>query len=291
MITNLKIESQFQVGLGLLESSAALPTRPDNILFNPEFSQVEFFRRVLEQAIDPDAPLLERLRFLVIFENILDEFFMIRVAALKQRVYEGWVGPSPEGVTSAEQLQVIRQRLRPMFAEQMRCLKEDILPQLASEGIIVVSYPSLSGAERTELNSYFDQKVFPVLTPLAVDPAHPFPYISGQSLNLGLMVGSEKESGPAENGEARFVRLQIPPVLPGLVQVPDREGREGRFVLLRELIAGNLNSLFPGMTVGKSHEFRVTRDADIDVREDSVEDLLQALQEELRQRRFGAPVR
>lgn len=290
MVTNLKIQSQYEVGLRLLKSAVTVPGRPDNVLLNPELSQVEFFRRVLAQALDPDAPLLERLRFLIIFGDILDEFFMIRVAALKEHVYEGQFGPSPEGITAAEQLQEIRQRLRPLFAEQMRCLTEDILPQLASEGIIVDSYSSLSGAERTELNSYFAQKVFPVLTPLAVDPAHPFPYISGQSLNLGLMVGSENESGEreaAENGN-RFVRLKIPPVLPGLVQVPNREGR---FVLLRELIAGNLSSLFPGMTVGESHEFRVTRDADIDIREDNVENLLEALQEELRQRRFGAPVR
>ena len=290
MVTNLKTESQVQAGLRLWKSTKDLPARPTNLVFNPELSLIEFFRRVLAQAVDLDAPLLERLRFLVIFENILDEFFMIRVAALKEQVYEGSVGPSPDGLTPAEQLREIRQRLRPIFAEQMQCLREDILPQLASEGIIVTPYSSLSGAERTELNSYFAQRVFPILTPLAVDPAHPFPYISGQSLNLGLMVGSENESGAesAENGEARFVRLKIPPVLPGLVQVGNREGR---FVLLRELIAGNLSSLFPGMTVGKSHQFRVTRDADIDIREDNVENLLEALQEGLRQRRFGAPVR
>lgn len=287
MVTNLKIDSQVQAGLRLLGSTTSLPARPDNLVFNPELSLIEFFRRVLAQALDPDTPLLERLRFLVIFENILDEFFMIRVSALKEQVYEGSVGPSTDGLTPAEELREVRQRLRPIFVEQMRCLKEDILPGLASEGIILVSYPSLSGAERAELNSYFAQKVFPVLTPLAVDPAHPFPYISGQSLNLGLMVGPELgDKDKAENEGARFVRLKIPPVLPGLVQVG-----EGRFVLLRELIAANLSSLFPGMTVGQSHEFRVTRDADIDIREDDVENLLQALQEELRQRRFGAPVR
>ena len=289
MVTNLKIESQVQAGLRLLRSTTSLRARPDNLVFNPELSLIEFFRRVLAQALDPDAPLLERLRFLVIFENILDEFFMIRVSALKEQLYEGSVGPSADGLTPAEQLREVRQRLRPIFAEQMHCLKEDILPGLASEGIIVVSYSSLSGAERAELNSYFAQKVFPVLTPLAVDPAHPFPYISGQSLNLGLMVGPESDDKErTENEGARFVRLKIPPVLPGLVQAGNREGR---FVLLRELIAANLSSLFPGMTVGESHEFRVTRDADIDIRDDNVENLLQALQEELRQRRFGAPVR
>jgi polyphosphate kinase len=291
MATNLQIDSQFPAGGRLLKPVASLPTRLDKVLFNPELSQIEFFRRVLEQALDPDAAVLERLRFLGIFEDILDEFFMIRVAALKEEMYEGWFGPSPDGMTPVDQLQEIRQRLGPMFAEQVRCLKEDILPQLASDGIIIAPYRYLSGAERKELDSYFAQRVFPVLTPLAVDPAHPFPYISGLSLNLGLIVGSDNNSGqprPSENSETHFVRLKIPPALPGLVQVG---GGESRFVLLRELIAGNLNSLFPGMKVGESHEFRVTRDADIDIRENKVDDLLRALQQELRRRRFGAPVR
>lgn len=287
MATNFQIEHQFPVGLRFPQSPGSLPKQPDIALFNAELSQVEFFRRVLARALDTDAPLLERLRFLIIFENILDEFFMIRIAALKEQMYEGLLGPSPDGLSPAELLQEIRHRLRPLFADQIRCLTEDILPRLASEGIIVDSYSSLSQAERTELNSYFAQRIFPVLTPLAVDPAHPFPYISGQSLNLGMMVGSEKESGH-EPVEARFVRLKIPPGLPGLVQVGNGESR---FVLIRELIAANLNSLFPGMVVGESHEFRVTRDADIEVREDKVDDLLQALQQELRRRRFGAPVR
>jgi polyphosphate kinase len=291
MATNLKFDKQFPAGLRLLEAAQSLPKRSDAPLLNPELSQVEFFRRVLAQALEPDTPLLERLRFLGIFSDILDEFFMIRVAAIKEKVWEGRLGPSADGMTPWEELEEIRRRLCPMFAEQMRCLKEDVLPQLINEGIVIVSYHSLSDGERKKMDSYFADRVFPVLTPLAVDTAHPFPYISGLSLNLGMLVGSEEQSGEQEREEekeARFVRLQIPPVLPGLVPIGNEQGR---FVLLRELIAGNLSSLFPGMNVGESHEFRVSRDADIDIRHDHVENLMEALQEGLRRRPFGAPVR
>lgn len=266
------------------ESTRQSPARPGKLLFNAELSQVEFFRRVLEQALDPNTALLERLRFVGIFSHILDEFFMSRVSALKEEIEEGWVGPSADGMTPSEQLEEIRRRLRPMFAEHMSCLQTDIMPRLSAEGINVVAYHSLAAGERGDLDSYFEQHVFPVLTPMAVDPAHPFPYISGLSLNLGMMVRPEEE---AEH-KARFVRLKIPPVLPGLIPV----GRDGdRFVLLREIVAGNLAALFPGMIVSDSSEFRVSRDADLDIREDEVDDLLEALQRQLSRRRFGAPVR
>jgi polyphosphate kinase len=174
-----------------------------------------------------------------------------------------------------------------MIARQMRCIEEEILPQLTKQGIVVSFYGSLSRAERIELGDYFTQNVFPVLTPLAVDPAHPFPYISGLSLNLGVMVESQDEPRSIGNGEARFVRLKVPPVLPGLVRI----GRESKFTFLSEVIGANLGVLFPGMRVGRAHAFRVTRDADIEIREDEADDLLHALQKELRQRRFGTPVR
>jgi polyphosphate kinase len=286
MVSNLQIEPGTGAGVQPARSSVGLPQAPpEKLLFNRELSLVEFFRRVLDQARDAETPLLERLRFIGIFSNILDEFFMIRVSALKEEVEEGWMQQSPDGMTPAQQLQEIRDRLRPMFAEQMRCLREEILPQLASEGIVVVSYGSLSAAERSELDRYFEQNVLPVLTPLAVDPAHPFPYISGLSLNLGLTV--EIDGDPLAR-EKCFVRLKVPPVLLGLVRIGDAESK---FILLRELISANLNSLFPGVTVGETHGFRVTRDADIEIREDEAEDLLKALQHELRKRRFGTPVR
>ena len=287
MVSNLQIKGQAGA-VARLARVAALqpgPESPEKLLLNRELSLVEFFRRVLDQALDEASPLLERLRFLAIFSDILDEFFMIRISALKEEVDEGWVQPSPDGMTPAEQLREIRKRLEPMFAEQMRCLKEKILPQLASEGIVLSSYASLSEAEQSKLDSYFDRNVFPVLTPLAVDPAHPFPYISGLSLNLGLVVEPEEEG---ERNETRFVRIKVPRVLRPLVKVDESQTR---FVFLSDLIAANARKLFAGVRVSESHVFRVTRDADIEIRDDEADDLLKALKQELRQRRFGAPVR
>lgn len=259
-------------------------------LLNRELSLIEFFRHVLDEGRDDQNPLLERLRFLTIFSNIVDEFFMIRVSGLKEEVEEGWVQPSPDGLTAAEQLREVSIRLRPMIATQVRCLKEEILPELARQEIVVSPYESLSATERGKLSDYFQRNVFPVLTPLAVDPAHPFPYISGLSLNLGLMVESSDANRFHARAatEPRFVRLKVPPVLPALVPL---DSAESRFVLLSEIIAANLGSLFPEMRVGASHTFRVTRDADIDIREDEAGDLLRALQSELSKRRFGTPVR
>jgi polyphosphate kinase len=254
-------------------------------LFNRELSLVEFFRQVLEEALEKQTPVLERLRFLAIFANIVDEFFMIRVSALKEEVEQGWVHPSPDGMTASEQLREIRNRLRPMMAEQYRALQGDVLPELAAKGIVVAPYQSLPENERVRLDKYFMRNVFPVLTPLAVDPAHPFPYISGLSLNLGLMVQAPTGQ-PAKKKDARFVRLKVPPVLPGLVPIG-----QSKFVFLSEVIVANLSALFPGMDVDRVHAFRVTRDADIEIREDEAEDLLHALENELHRRRFGTPVR
>src|SRR5438046_676860 len=206
---------------------------------------------------------------------------MVRVSGLKEEVEHGWDQPSLDGMTAAEQLTEIRNRLQPMVIEQMRCLKEEIFPELEREGIVVASYQSLSKQELDKADEYFVDAVLPVLTPLAVDPAHPFPYISGLSLNLGIAVRDPDEL------ETRFVRLKVPPSLPGLISV--NEGT--KYTLLSEVIAGNLGSLFRGMTVERVHMFRVTRDADIDIREEEPDDLLRALQQELRKRRFGSPVR
>ena len=256
-------------------------------LFNRELSLIQFFRQVLDEGLEEKNPLLERLRFLTIFAGIVDEFFMVRVSGLKEEVEEGWFHPSPDGMTAAEQLYQIREQLGPMFVELGHALTNDILPQLATKGLVVASLDSLSRTERDELDRYFADQVFPVLTPLAVDPAHPFPYISGLSLNLGLMVESSTATDAKDKG-ARFVRVKVPPVLPGLVSVGD-DGQ--KFVFLSDLIAANIDSLFPGMRIAETYQFRVTRDADIDIREDEADDLLRALQNQLRQRRFGAPVR
>src|SRR5437899_7724043 len=209
-------------------------------LLNHERSLIEFFRQVLEEGSNDRNPLLDRLRFLTIFSSIVDEFFMVRVSGLKEEFEDGWIQPSPDGMTAAEQLTEIRKRLVPLIGEQMRCLKEQILPELEANGIILASYQSLSKGERDKADHYFVRQVFPVLTPLAVDPAHPFPYISGLSLNLGLMVRSLDDSSP--RSEARFVRLKVPPVLPGLVQV----GKATTYAFLSHVLAANLGPLFPG---------------------------------------------
>jgi polyphosphate kinase len=258
----------------------ALAGAPKKRLLNRELSLIEFFRQVLSEAQDERHPLLERLRFLTIFSNIVDEFFMVRVSGLKEEVEQGWLQPSIDGMTAAEQLHEIRNRIEPMTIDRMRCLKEEILPELARQKIELATYQSLSKEEHEVAERYFNQQVLPVLTPLAVDPAHPFPYISGLSLNLGIMVRWD------EDNESRFVRLKVPPVLPGLFQVS-----EHKYVFLSEIIAANLGALFPGMTVEQTHTFRVTRDADLDIREEEADDLLRALQQELRKRRFGSPVR
>jgi polyphosphate kinase len=271
--------------------AAAEPVRPKLVvaqpserhLLNRELSLVEFFRQVLDEAHDKRNPLLERLRFVTIFSYIVDEFFMVRVSGLKEEVEHGYKHPSPDGLTADEQLQEIRDRLAPMMADALRVLREEILPGLVRHGLEVASYASLSKVEREHAGEYFAHHVFPVLTPLAVDPVHPFPYISGLSLNFGIMVrptGAEEEKGS-------FVRLKVPQTLPGLVQV----GPHSKYTFLSEVIGANLGSLFTGMDVLEAHTFRVTRDADLDVREDEAEDLLRALQQELRKRRFGAPVR
>jgi polyphosphate kinase len=262
------------------------------LLFNRELSWLEFNRRVLEEGLDRSQPLLERLKFLAIFSTNLDEFFMIRVSGLKQQVEEGVTELSLDGLTAMQQLKGISEALRPMIDEQMRCLNEEIMPELSGDGIVITPYRALSDRERRSLNAYFMENVFPVLTPQAVDPSHPFPYISNLSLNLGLMIEPSPDSGvqgfAANLQEPRFARVKVPPIVPRLVPVGD-SGTE--FTFLEDVIAANINILFPGMRVGESYAFRVTRDADIEIREDEANDLLQMMEQQLRKRRFGTAVR
>jgi polyphosphate kinase len=264
-----------------------------HLLFNRELSWLEFNRRVLEEALDEKQPLLERLKFLSIFSTNLDEFFMVRVSGLKEELEIEGEKLSPDGRTPAEQLKEISVWLRPMVAEQMRCLQEEILPQLAARDIVITSYRDLDRREKQLADDYFLKSVFPVLTPQAVDPAHPFPYISNLSLNVGLMVGSVNEDEeirtPASKTGRRFARIKLPPVVPRLIPV-DEAGQ--RFTFLGSLIAANIETLFPEVAHGKCHLFRVTRDADFDIREDEAGDLLRTMQQHLRQtRRFGQAVR
>jgi polyphosphate kinase len=262
-------------------------------LFNRELSWLEFNRRVLEEALDEKTPLLERLKFLSIFSTNLDEFFMIRVSGLKQQISEGVFKLSPDGLSSAEQLLQIRERLIPMLAKQMRCLHKEILPQLGEAGIKIISYEDLDKDARKKVDHYFLKNVFPVLTPQAVDVSHPFPYISNLSVNLGVVVKPNKSFNHDKithlYNDKRFVRVKLPPNIPRLVPV---EPGETKFVLLGELIAANVQQLFPNMRTNKCYLFRLTRDADIELREDEAGDLLRTMERELyQQRRFSFPVR
>ena len=261
-------------------------------LFNREFSQIEFYRRVLEEALDPTQPLLERLKFLSIFSENLDEFFMIRVSGLQETVAVKVAERSPDGLAQVEQLREIRARLLPLFAEQSRCLREDVLPALAEQGISVVQYNTLSLPERQQLREFYRRQVHPVLTPQAVDQGHPFPYISSLSLNLALTVEPMAEHGITRSltgkVDPRFARIKVPALVPRLVPVDESNTK---FVFLEDLIAANLESLFPRMRVKDCHAFRVTRDADVDVREEEANDLLSMMEKTLRKRRFGTAVR
>jgi len=261
------------------------------LFFNRELSLLEFDARVLEEALDDGNPLLERLKFLSIFSSNLDEFFQIRVSGLKEELEHNLSVVSADGLTPAEQLAKTRQRILVLIEEQARCLREEVLPQLKEAGVSLLSYESLSHHEKESLKDYFTEKVLPILTPLAVDPSHPFPYISPLSVNIGLMVHAPtdvKFRGQRKHVESRFVRIKVPSVIPRLVPV----GSSGaRFVLLEEIIEAHIQALFPGMIPGACHRFRVTRDADIEIREEEAQDLLSLIQEELRRRRFGTPVR
>jgi polyphosphate kinase len=266
------------------------PSR-SQLFFNRELSLLAFHARVLEEALDTSNPLLERLKFLSIFSSNLDEFFMIRVSGLKEGLEQGITGVSADGTSPADQLTQIRRQVLKLIAEQSRVLREDILPQLTETGVELVPYDSLSRHEKENLKDYFLEKVFPILTPLAVDPSHPFPYISPLSVNIGLMVEAPNEMKLLGRGKvlkSRFVRIKVPSVVPRLLPI----GSSGsRFVLLDEIIEANIDALFPGMKAGTCHRFRVTRDADIEIREEEAEDLLSMIQEELRRRKFGSPVR
>ncbi len=248
---------------------------------NRELSWLDFNDRVLALAGRTDWPLLERVKFLAIWANNLDEFFQVRVAGLMEQVFAGVTSKDPAGLTPSRQLELIRPRVADAYRTLAKLYHDDVEPLLNGEGISIVDYGSLDEEDRHHLDREFDERVYPVLTPLAVDPSHPFPYISNLSLNLAVFVLGPDDTSP------RFARIKVPPILPRLLKLPGTD----RFVPLEQLIAAHLDVLFPGMRILARYPFRVTRNADLDIEEDEADDLVAAISEELRRRKFGRVVR
>lgn len=265
---------------------------PADRFLDREISWLQFNERVLQLAADAEVPLLERARFLAIFAQNLDEFFMVRVAGLKRRIATGIAMRSASGLEPREVLEQISLVAHELMTMHARVYAEQVRPTLESEGITIVHWDALSDEERDRLSTVFEDRLFPVLTPLAVDPAHPFPYISGLSLNLAVILVNPR------TGKEHFARVKVPPMLPRLMRVepgPDESPLadlyDTRFVPLEDVIAAHLEHLFPGMEVREHFTFRVTRNEDLEVEEDDAENLLTALERELTRRRFGPPVR
>ncbi|PKU92186.1 polyphosphate kinase [Bifidobacterium pseudolongum subsp. globosum] len=263
---------------------------PKDRFFDRELSWLKFNKRVLELAQDEDIPIIERATFAAIFASNLDEFFMVRVAGLKRRIDTGIAVTSPSGLSPRQQMRAISEQAHRLQDEHAHYVVDHILPDLAKENIKLLGWDKLTIAEQERLSKYFRQQVFPVLTPLAVDPAHPFPYISGNSINLAVLV-----ENPA-SGKSHFARVKIPDNINRLVPVDDMtedEADEVRygFITMENLIIAHLESLFPGMIIKEARSFRVTRNEDIEVEEDDAENLLNAIEKELLRRRFGPPIR
>lgn len=263
---------------------------PNDRFFDRELSWLKFNKRVLELAQDEDLPIIERASFAAIFANNLDEFFMVRVAGLKRRIDTGIAVTAASGLSPRQQLRAISEQAHRLQDEHAHYMIDHILPDLAKEQIVLLSWDRLTAAEQERLSRYYRQQVFPVLTPLAVDPAHPFPYISGGSINLAVLV-----ENPA-SGKSHFARVKIPGNLNRLVPVDDMTDDDATnvrygFITMENLIIAHLESLFPGMIIKEARSFRVTRNEDIDVEEDDAENLLNAMEKELLRRRFGPPIR
>jgi polyphosphate kinase len=267
--------------------TSAPPTADERGLFDPnlyinrEISWLQFNDRVLAMAADPEVPLLERLKYLAIYSSNLDEFFMVRVAGLRDQVEAGIVTRGSDGWTPSETLEAIAKHVGPAIDYQVRIFLDQVSPAMAEAGIRIADMGDLGKQDLDFVREYFQREVFPVLTPLAVDPSHPFPYISNLSLSLAVTV---RDPGTARD---RFARVKVPGILPRFVPLGDG----ATFVPLEQVVASHLDKLFPGMDVVQAHPFRVTRDADIELAEDEADDLLIAVEQELRRRRFGAVVR
>ena len=266
-----------------------LPLPPDRF-FDRELSWLKFNKRVLELAQDETIPIIERASFAAIFASNLDEFFMVRVAGLKRRIDTGIAVTSASGLSPRQQMRAISEQAHRLQDEHAHYVVDTILPELAKQNIQLLGWDKLTIAEQERLSRYFRQQVFPVLTPLAVDPAHPFPYISGGSINLAVLVENPT------SGKSHFARVKIPDNLDRLVPVDDMTEDEAEdvrygFITMENLIIAHLETLFPGMIIKEARSFRVTRNEDIEVEEDDAENLLNAIEKELLRRRFGPPIR
>src|ERR1700693_4607615 len=268
-------------------STTSLDLNQPDLYINRELSWVDFNRRVLEEAQDSRHPLLERVKFLSIFETNLDEFIMIRLAGLKDQEAARVNNVSPDGLNAEQQLRALRQCLAPLVQQVRLCWRDELMPLLEAQHIYILDYEQLDAKQRAAMRTYFEQEIFPVLTPLAVDPGHPFPHISNLSLNLAVVIAAD-----AIYGE-RFARVKVPPTLPRLVPVQFAVKKQAviAYVWIEQVIAANLSMLFPGFEIWESHPFRVLRDADIELREDDAGDLLiESIQQGLHDRRFGSVV-
>ena len=267
-----------------------------SLYVNRELSFLRYNKRVLEEALDESHPLLERIKFLAIAADLLDEFFMIRVSGLRRQLAVGALKAPPDGMTPAEQLAAIRRQLLPQLARQYECWHEDLLPKLDRAGVKILRYQDLKRKQCKLMRTYFREEIFPALTPLAFDPGHPFPLISNLSINLAVVVDDVRHG-------RRFARLKVPNTFPRLLRIPSEETADeyqslglaqamsNNFVWLEEVVSANLDILFPGVEVEAAYPFRVTRDADPEIEEDEASDLLVAIEESVRKRHFGSAVR
>ncbi|MEA2007948.1 MAG: polyphosphate kinase 1 [Chloroflexota bacterium] len=267
-----------------------------SLYINRELSWLQFNHRVLEEALDESHPLLERVKFISIVANNLDEFFMIRVSGLRRQLAAGALKAPPDGMTPAEQLATIRRDLLPDLSAQYKCWHNDLIPKLKKEGIKILRYDDLKRKQRKLMRNYFKEEIFPALTPLAFDPRHPFPHISNLSINLAVVINDPLHG-------QRFARLKVPNTFPRLLRIPSEETADeyeglglvqtisNNFVWLEEVISANLDILFPGVEIVAAYPFRITRDADPEIKEDEASDLLVAIEESVRQRHFGSAVR
>lgn len=276
------------------QAVADINLKDPSLYINRELSWVDFNERVLEEALDTSNPLLERIKFLAIFSNNLDEFFMVRVAGLKQQIAAGVTKTPADGMTPGEQLYAIREKIYPLMIRQRECWHQELLPELAKYGIHVLNrFDDLTQEEQEAVRRYFRTEIFPVLTPLAVDPGRPFPHISNLSLNLAIALVNEQ-------GASRFARVKVPTTnLPRFLNISDVMARYSStpyrsahvYLDMSEVIRANLDLLFPGMSITEAYQFRVTRDADVEIAEDEASDLLETIEQGVRQRRFGQVVR
>jgi len=278
------------------KQDSTVDLKDPSLYINRELSFLRYNNRVLEEALNGNHPLLERIKFLAIAADLLDEFFMIRVSGLRRQLAAGALKAPPDGMTPAEQLAAIRRQLLPQMAQQYECWHKDLLPKLRDAGVEILRYEDLKRKQCKLMRSYFREEIYPALTPLAFDPGHPFPLISNLSINLAVVVNDVRHG-------RRFARLKVPNTFPRLLRIPSEEvadeyqslglaqAMSNNFVWLEEVVSANLDMLFPGVEVVAAYPFRVTRDADPEIEEDEASDLLVAIEESVRKRHFGSAVR